>query len=244
LAAAGLKPPEKAAAEKLVEAGSKDVEAALEQLQTVTANEKSAMLAQASYREAECQLQLGKADEAIKLLSRFRDHGPFQNLPGLTDRALLRLGAAQAEKKQWDASRQAYEVLLGRFPASVWAAEARYGIGWAYQNQAQYDNAVNAYNQVIAAVATRLAARAQLNVGVCRLLQKRHPEAATALLVVPFTYDYPELSALALLEAARSFSETKQNEQAVRLLRRVIKDHPGTAQAAAAVQRLAQLGES
>src|SRR5262249_12597432 len=109
---------------------------------------------------------------------------------------------------------------------------------------AQYDSAVNSYNSVIAAVATRLGAKAQLNVGLCRLLQKRYAEAGTALLVVPFTYDYPELSALALLEAARAFNENKQQEQAVRLLRRVIKDHPGTAQAEAAQQRLAQLVES
>ena len=88
--------------------------------------------------------------------------------------------------------------------------EARYGIGWAQQNQGQYDEAVNAYNQVTDAVATELAAQAQLNIGLCRLAQKRYADAATALLVVPFTYDYPELSALALLEAARAL----QREQA------------------------------
>ncbi len=237
------KPADKAAAQKLAEAGTKDVEQALEQVQAVTANDKSAMLAHATYREAECLLHLGKPDEAIKLLAKFRDHGPFQNLPGLTDRALLRLGFALGEKKQWDASRQAYERLAGAFGSSPWRHEARYGIGWAYQNQAQYDNAVNAYHQVTAAVTTELAARAQLNVGVCRLLQKRYSEASTALLVVPFTYDYPALSALALMEAARAFHENKQTGQAVRLLRRVVKDHAGTALAEAAQKRLKEMGE-
>lgn len=33
------------------------------------------------------------------------------------------------------------------------------------------------------------------------------PEAADALLVVPFTYDYPEWSAVSLLEASRVFLE-------------------------------------
>lgn len=244
LAAPDLKPDARAAAEKQSEAGRRDIEAALEQLQPITANEKSPLLAQAAYREAECQLQLGKVDEAIKLLGRFRDHGPFQNLPGLSDRALLRLGHALAEKKQWDASRQAFETLLGRFGSSLRANEARYGLAWAQQNQGQYDAAVQSYSRVIDAVATELGARAQLNIGVCRLLQKRYAEASTALLVVPFTYDYPELSALALLEAARAFSENKQNEQAARLLRRVIQDHPGTAQADAARSRLGALGDS
>ncbi len=236
-------PGEKAAAERLVAAGKKDVEAALEQLQPISANPKSAMLAHAGYREAECLLQLGKPEDAIKQLVKFRDHGPFQNLPGLTDRALLRLGFALGEKKQWDASRQAYETLIGRFGGSPWVHEARYGIGWTYQNLAQYDNAVNAFNQVVAAVATRLAARSQLNIGVCRHLQKRYADASNALLVVPFTYDYPDLSALALVEAARAMSENKQPAQAVKLLKRVIRDHPGTAHAEAARKRLSELGE-
>ena len=80
------------------------------------------------------------------------------------------------------------------------------------RTRAQYDEAVNVYTQVTGAVATELAARAQLNIGLCRLAQKRYADAATALLVVPFTYDYPELSALALLEAARAL----QREQAGR----------------------------
>ena len=83
------------------------------------------------------------------------------------------------------------------------------------QNQGRYDDAVNLYTQVAAATATELGAKAQLNIGQCRLAQKRYPEATTALLVVPFTYDYPDLSALALMEAARGFAENKQADQAV-----------------------------
>jgi len=68
-------------------------------------------------------------------------------------------------------------------------------------------------------------------------------ERGEALLVVPVTYDYPELSALALLEAARALSENKQAGQAVKLLRRVMADHAGTAHAEAAKKRLTDLGE-
>jgi tetratricopeptide (TPR) repeat protein len=245
LAVKDAKEADKKAAEKLIESGKKDVEAALEQVQTVTANEKSPNLAQATYREAECLLHQGKTDEAIKLLSKFRD-GPFQNVAGLSDRALLRLGFALAQKKDWERSRQAYERVTA-FGNGPWLHEARYGMAWARQNSAQnanqYDEAVNLYTQVTNALSTELAARAQLNVGLCRMAQKRHAEAATAFLVVPFTYDYPELSALALLEAARALSEDKQAGQAVKLLRRVMADHAGTAHAEAAKKRLTDLGE-
>jgi TolA-binding protein len=119
--------------------------------------------------------------------------------------------------------------------------EGRYGIGWAHQNAGRYDDAVNAYNQVVSATATELGARAQLNIGLCRLAQKRYADATTAFLVVPYTYDYPHLSALALLEAARAFAENNQKDQAVKLLERLIKDHPDTEPAEAAKKRLEEL---
>ena len=224
--------------------GVKEIESALEQLQAVTSNDKSKMLHQAVYREAECLLQLGKADEAIKLLARFRDLGPYQNIAGLSDRACLRLGFALGEKKQWDQSRQAYQAVIDRTGGrSHWTDEARYGIAWAQQNQARYDDAASVYAQVVAATTTELAARAQLAIGQCRMAQKRYADAATALLVVPFTYDYPDLSALALVEAARALGEDKKPAQAVALLKRVLRDYPGSPPALAAQKRLADLGE-
>ena len=44
---------------------------------------------------------------AAKRLSIFRDQQPFQNIAGLSDRALLRLGHAYAFIKDWDANRAA-----------------------------------------------------------------------------------------------------------------------------------------
>jgi TolA-binding protein len=221
-----------------------DPKAALAQFEPLAANAKSAQCAQAKYRAGECQLQLKAPAEAVKQLAAFRDQGPFQNLPGLTDRALLRLGLALAQLKQWDQSRQAYEQVVNRFGTSPWIHEARYGIGWAYQNQGQYDNAVNAYSQLVNQVVTELAARAQMNIGLCRLAQKRYAESSSALLVVPFTYDYPHLSAMALVEAARAFSENKQNDQAIKLLERVLRDHPDTESADVAKKRLEELKKS
>jgi TolA-binding protein len=218
-----------------------DAKAALQQFSPVTANAASAVCAEATYRAGEACLRMGDPGEAVKRLALFRDKFEFQTLPGLTDRGLLRLGHALALLKQWDSSRQACEQVVGRFGTGPWVDEARYAAGWAYQNMGQYDNAVNAYTPLAACGPTELGARAQMNIGLCRLAQKRYPEASTALLVVPFTYDYPKLSALALVEAARAFAENKQTEQAERLLQRVLRDHPGTEHAEVARQRLAAL---
>jgi TolA-binding protein len=218
-----------------------DPKAALAQFLAVAQDRKRPLAGQALYRAGECQIQRGEWAEAVKHLAAFRDDPAFQNLAGVADRALLRLGFALGKQNDWDKSRQAYEQVVNRFPNSPWIHEARYGIGWSWQNQKQYDNAANVYSQVASATLTEVGARAQLQIGLCRIEQKKHPEAISALLVVPYTYDYPELSAGALCEAARCMIETKQNTQAQRLLERVLKDHPDSKWAEVAKERLEAL---
>jgi TolA-binding protein len=214
---------------------------AFDQFVVVAGNLKSPWAAEARYRAGECQMARQDWAKAIEQWLPFRDQQPLQNVPGLSDRVLLRLGHAQAHAGQWDASRQTLETLIGRFGQSPWRVEARYGIGWARQNQKQYDQAIADYAQVINETASELAAKSQFQLALCRLEQKRLPEAANALLVVPFTYDYPEYSALALLEASRVFVEMQQPQQATRLLQRVVKDYSGSEWAKTAQQRLSEL---
>jgi TolA-binding protein len=218
-----------------------DARGALAQLNPVADNAGSAQCAQATYRCGEAWLRLGEPAEAVKRLAHFRDKAELQNVPAVSDRALLRLSHALALMRQWEPSRQAAELVINRFAGGPWANEARYAVAWAYQNMGQYDNAVSWYSQLTAHAATELAARAQLNIGLCRLQQKHYAEAATALLVVPYTYDYPRLAVMALVEAARALALDKQEDQAARLLQRVVRDHPGTPEAQVAGQRLAGL---
>jgi tetratricopeptide (TPR) repeat protein len=218
-----------------------DVDGAFEQLAAVAANEKSPSAAEARYRAGECLMHGKDWNKAIEMWKPFRDQQPYQNVPGLSDRVLLRLGTAYALAAQWDGSRQTLETLVSRFPQSTWRSEARYGIGWAWQNQKQYDQAATAYSQVINETAAEVAAKSQFQLALCRREQKRLPEAANALLVVPLTYDYPQWNALALLEASRVYQEMQQPQQATRLLERVLKDFPDTEWAKSAQQVLTEL---
>jgi TolA-binding protein len=222
-------------------AAKKDAKSALAQFDAVANNPKSPLMAQAHYRAGEALMELGDFTKAAGRFAAFRDQPPLQNVGGLTDRALLRLGHAYGNLKQWDQSRQAHELLIARFGNSPWVHEARYGIGWAWQNQKQYDQAINVYNQVISATAAEIAAKAQLNIGLCRLEQKQYLEAANAFLAVYSTYDYPETNAVALTEAARAYTELKQHDQAIKLLNRVIKDHPKSKWSEVAKERLEAL---
>jgi len=203
---------------------------AMTQFEIVASHMKTPLLlrAQAEYRAAECLIEKGELAKAVARLVPFRDKGEYHQFPGLTDRAMSRLGYALGLQKNWEGSKQAYEFVVGRFGNSPWIHDARYGMAWAMQNANQLDNAVNYYNLVIAGTTSELAAKAHLQIGLCRIAQKKYAEAVSTLLIVPYTFDYPELSALALTEAARALTEDKKPEQAERLIQRVLKEYPQT----------------
>ena len=221
----------------------KDYAAAQGQFDAVGNNDKSPLRAHGLYRAAECLLALGKADEAVKKLVIFRDNGAFHNVAGVSDRAMLRLGHAYTQLKQWDPARQAFETLIGRFgPNNTWAIDARYGIGWALQNQGRFDEAVNAYALVTQATTDDRAGRAHLQIGLCRAAQKRYPDAGKSFATVYFGYDLPDLKYPAMLEHARMLIEEKKPDEAAKLLERVIKDAPKESEwAKAAAERLGKI---
>ncbi|HEX3313233.1 MAG TPA: tetratricopeptide repeat protein, partial [Gemmataceae bacterium] len=217
-----------------------NVKAALAQFEAVAANPKSPLVGWANYRAAEVFLQNKQYGEAVKRLVPFRDNGQFNNIPGLSDRALLRLGHAYASVKAWGESQQAMERLVNQFGASSWVDDARYGRAWARQHQGDFEGAVEWYNQVATRSATELAARAQYQIGTCRMAQKKWNDAANAFLVVPTTFDYPELSAASLLEAAQAYRELDQRDQSTRLLQRIVREYAGTPFADLAKEQLEQ----
>jgi TolA-binding protein len=182
-----------------------------------------------------------KWEAAIKQLLPLQDDPKLNALPGTSERGSLRLAHAYAFAKQWEPSRRTCETLLKRFPQGAWAREARYGMAWALQNLGQQEPAIQLYREVTQQTVEEVAARAQLQIGLCRLAQKKLPEAASELLVVPYFYDYPALSALALFEAASAFAEMKQVDQASRLWKKVSDEHAATPWGDSAKKKLAEL---
>lgn len=219
----------------------KNGKAAFAQFEAIAGNPKSALLAYAKYGAGEAAFQQGDWQGAIQRLLPFQDHELLRHLLGTTDRALLRLGQAYAQAGQWDPSRRALEALTQRFPRSAWGHEARYGIGLAFQTQKQWDNAITAYNEVAGRTGQEIAAKALIQIGLCKLEQKKTQEALTALLAVPYTYDYPECSAMALCEASRAHVELKQTEDAKKVLSKVMAEYPKSQWAEVARKRLAEI---
>jgi len=180
--------------------------------------------------------------EAITVLSRYRAGSErYLNAGPVTEEGLVRLAEAYAAAGNWEQSRTTYEHLIGRFGGTKWLPEARFGIGLAFQQAKQYDRAVEAYTDVTRRTSSEMAARAQLQIGLCRAAQKRWQDAVNELLLVPGTYDYAEWAAHATLEAGNALVELKQPAEAKDVLNRVVRDHPGTEWAQKAQKRLAEI---
>jgi tetratricopeptide (TPR) repeat protein len=218
-------------------AGRGDFKGALPHFNAISGNADDPLAGQAHLRAAECLIRLGDLNAASARLSLFRDNEKFQNVANVSDVALLRLGHVLAQLKRWDESRQAHEQLPARFGGSPWVREALYGIGWARHKQGQYDEAVGAYQQALADQTNETAARSQLMIGVCQVMRKQYAEAVPSLQAVVDKYGIPELSALALIEAAHAQGMVKQRAEADKLLQRVATEYAGTPWAEVAKQR-------
>jgi len=204
----------------------KDYKNAAAQFEALLANPKSPYYAQCIYRAGECLFAAGEYEKAAARLAPFRDKPDLHNASGLGDRALLRLGLALIAAKNTNGGRQALETMLQRFANSPYAPEARYGFAQALQTQGKLDEAVKAYEQVIAGTKSELAAKSWMQIGECRMAQRKFADAANAFLTVPYTYDYPEVANAGFLEAARAFADDGKHDQAERLLLRLIDSTP------------------
>ena len=151
------------------------------------------------------------------------------------------MAEAYAAAGNWEESRATYEHLLGRFPQGRFVSEAKFGAGLALQKAKQFDRAVEAYQEVTRRTGSELAAKAQMQIGLCRAEQKRWEDAVKELMVVPGTYDYADVAASASLEAGKALVEMKEPAKAKDVLQRVVRDYSGTEWATAAQKRLAEI---
>jgi TolA-binding protein len=213
-----------------------DAKGALTQFEAIARNAESGFAPHAHYLAGESLISRNEWESAAKHLLVFRDEEKFQGVGGISDAALLRLGHVYSKQKKWDESRKTLSLLVERFNDSPWVGEARYAIGWMFQQEKKYDEALAIYAVVTSGPKTETSARAQLQNGVCQLVQNHPAEALDSLRAV--SADFPELRAAALIEAAFAASQLKQTEESAKLLRQVSQDYPKSPWAAEAKKRL------
>lgn len=179
------------------------------------------------------------AKAAIERLSPFRTQPALLERADSAPRALVLLAMAHGQIGEHEQARAAAEAAMGRFGAESWGQEARYQFALACQNLKRVDEAINHYRQVNLEADPHLAARTQLQLGLCLLMKKEYAPAAEALLNVANSYAYAELSPVALCEAAGALAGMKQPEKAAALAARLKAQHPQSPWAAEVDKRLA-----
>ncbi|MDA1229468.1 MAG: tetratricopeptide repeat protein, partial [Planctomycetota bacterium] len=156
-------------------------------------------------------------------------------------RALYRMGTCANELKQWPACQQFFDALTKQFPKFEQISEARYGLGFAMQNQNQLDQAIPIYEQVTRETNTETAAKARFMMGECAFAQKKFDVAWQHFLESALGYPYPEWQALGQFEAGRCFIELKMLDKARESLQTVVEKFPDHARAKDAATLLAGL---
>jgi len=177
--------------------------------------------------------QSGRARDAAAVLSRVANDPAVGANRGY---ALLKLGEVSANASLWDESEKAYSAFLESESSNALWFQARFGQGWARENQSKYDAACEAYRDVVERHEGPTAARAQFQIGECLYAQKKLEEAIRELLKVDVLYGYPEWSAAALYEAGRCMKELGREKEAAAQFEEVIKRFPETRWAGLAKQ--------
>ncbi|MFG0284361.1 MAG: tetratricopeptide repeat protein [Phycisphaerales bacterium JB039] len=168
---------------------------------------------------AEAMLSLGQASRAVGHLER----AAASQDPAVAGPALLRLGEAQSALQRWQASEQAFAQYLERFEESELWFQARFGVGFARENQGRFEEAIEAYRPVADGHKGPTAARAQFQIGECLFAREQHEEAVRELLKTDILHGEPQWSAAALYEAGRCFEAMNKRAEAAAQYEQVVQ---------------------
>lgn len=155
--------------------------------------------------------------------------------------ALFRSGECAAAAELWKQSQMYHQTVLDQFPAFDLRPEARYGAGWAMQQQGLFNEAIACFEQVTDETDSETAAKARFMIGECCFAQKKHDQAAKHFLKAAFAYNHPEWSPMAWFEAARCFEVLKDVDQAKNCYQQMISKYPDHAKTVDAKKRLSEL---
>lgn len=191
----------------------------------------------ASLLAGEALLRSGKPTEAVTRLKQASSSADA----AVRGPALLRLGEALAADDRWLESEETLLAYLSGFPDEELWYQARFGVGWAREQQGKHDAAIAAYREVAERHQGPTAARAQFQIGECLFALKRHDEAVKELLKVDILFAYPEWSAAALYEAGRCFEETRKPDDARKQFHAVVERFAESRWAQPARERLRAL---
>jgi TolA-binding protein len=175
--------------------------------------------------------------------------GQMLSSPELTALALLHAGQAAGQTKRWDESLKLLARLAKDYPDSPHVIEATYEQAWAKQNLNQLDEALKLYESVSDKSDAPIGARSRFMMGEVLFTERNYKEAIRNYFKVIYGYGeaqsaepFKTWQANSAYEAARCFEVLKSPEQAKKLYNELLNKYPNSDKAAAAKDRLRQLG--
>lgn len=192
----------------------------------------------ATFLQGECWFKQSKWEAA----QPFYDKVIANRNPQYLALSLFRLGECAGKLEDWKLSQQLHERVLAEFPDFELRAEARYGVGWALQNQRQLATAMEQYEKVTEETQTETAAKARFMIGECCFAQQQHKEATRHFLKAAYSYSHKEWSPMAFFEAGRCFEVLRDTAQAKNCYQQIVEKYSGHSKAGDARRRLAALG--
>ena len=156
--------------------------------------------------------------------------------------SLFRTGECAGKLESWKKSQQIHEKVLADFPDFELRAEARYGAGWALQQQGRLADAIAQYEKVTEETQTETAAKARFMIGECCFAKKEHKEATRHFLKAAYSYGHKEWSPMAFFEAGRCFEVLRDSAQAKTCYQQIVEKYATHSKARDARRRLAALG--
>ena len=197
----------------------------------------------AAYQAGEARLGLKEHAAASQHFSKVVAGG--QKGETLHEQGSIRLGETLGMANKWPDAQRSYQAFLQQYPQSKFALQAKFGIGWAMENQKQYPQAIQAYQQVLdLGGKDETTARCQLQTGECYFNQQKYKEAIPELLKVRINFNYPELSALALLDMGKALEASSKPDQAKETYEELIRDFPKSKPAVVAKSLLSKLAQN
>jgi TolA-binding protein len=197
------------------------------------------LAAPALYQAGEAAIAAGRLAEAQQYLAQLvKDHAASEAAPV----AMLKLGEVRAGLSDHEGAAAAYRQYLEKNTKDKFAYLAKFGIGWALENQKKYDEARTWYEKVTAGHNGPTAARAQFQIGETYFAEQKYAEAVKALLAVEDVYGKTEWAPRAIYEAGRSLEQLKQPDKAKEQYRAVVEKYKDAPEAALAQKALKGMG--
>jgi cellulose synthase operon protein C len=221
-----------------------DPKRAMALVKLVAAKAKGEQIGHVKYLTGEAYILQKEWSKAIEELKVFRDTANFRAMTGIADRALLRLALAYERTGNWGECQRAFASIPSYIPKSPWIHEARFGDAWARENSKDYSNAMSYYAALTTKTATEVGAKAQLRLGYCQMIQKKYPEAASAFMVIPQTYNYPDISVEAWYQSGVAYAAMKKPADAEKSWKQLVKDYPKSKWAEQAKKQLELLAKT